>query len=181
MRLFSQLSQLLWGRTNTLFIVVNNSHVFPEESYKNTFPGRRFLSSDRIWVACLICFLVKWQILLSSPFSLPEIQRFKQIIYIQRDDPSSSALQVMGIIQCSATCVVGLFHHKTCEQHFSCFQAGRHYSHFHQHSCSGNVPSGSLISGLILLRAPCFATDLRGCQRQSPHISGLLLVIVEWH
>ncbi len=69
-----QLSLLLWGRTTTLFIAVNNSHVLPHEGYKNTFPGRHFLSSDRIWVACLICFLVKWKILLSSPFSLPEIQ-----------------------------------------------------------------------------------------------------------
>ena len=111
--------------------------------FLNTFPGRD--------VSCLI-YLVATRFFASR--SLAEIQRFRRIIYIQRDDPSFSALQVRGIICCSATCVVGLFHHKTCEQHFTCFQAGRHYSHFHQHSCSGNVPSGSLISGLILLRAP---------------------------
>lgn len=58
-----------------------------------------------------------------SSLSSPEIQRFKRIIYIQRDDPSFSSLQVMGIIRRSATCVVGLFHHKTCEQHLSCFQS----------------------------------------------------------
>lgn len=140
------------------------------------FPDRHFLSS----VTCLICFL-------QSKTLLSEIQTFKRIIYIQRDDPSFSALQVMGIIRRSATCVVGLFYPKTCEQHFSCFQAGRHCSHFHQHSCSGNVPSGSLISGLISLRAPPHPTAAAtspqicavGCQRQGPHISALLLVMVE--
>lgn len=114
---------------------------------QTAFPGRHFLLFP--------CQKAK-------PF-LSEIQTCKRIIYIQRDDPSFSALQVMGITRCSATCVGGLFYPKTCEQHSSCFQAGRHYSHFHQHSCSGNAPSGSLISGLISLRAPPtrLATDVR--------------------
>lgn len=70
---------------------------------------------------------------------LSVIQTLKRIISIQRDDPSFSALPVMGLICCSAPCVVGLFYPKTNEQHFSCFRARRHYSRFHQHSCSGNI------------------------------------------
>lgn len=125
----------------------------------------------------IICFLVKRQIFYMVFFFF---------FYLRSKDSNESFTykrmillpqlykwrELSGVV---LLVLLACFHDKTCEQHFSCFQAGWHYSHFHQHSCSGNVPSGWLISGLILLRAPCFATDLRCCQTPGAHISGTII------
>lgn len=151
----------------------------------HTFKCRHFLSSDRIWITCLICSPFQ-----NGFFSLPSSLSYS--LYHRSKDSNGSftykgmislpqpykwwELSGVMLLVLLACCTIRRVNNTSVVS-----KAGRHYSHFHQHSCSGNVSSGSLISGLILLRAPCFATDLSCCQRQGPHFSGLLLVIVDWH
>ena len=128
--------------------------------------GRVVFSSNRFGVAC---FLVKHQLFSSSLIRRQRSKDLNASFKYKGKNSISSALQVMGNypVECDLR-LLACFTLRRVNSSSVVSCASRQYSHFHQHSCSGGVPSGSLISGLILSRAPCLATDLRGWQAHGP-------------